>query len=135
VQEVTKALARALGPNAPGVAARLPALRPAVLSDLGRQTTIRNGLLAAATFLPGKDFPTLTLNQAMLVLRAAAAGGRKAEPESLAPELAGVVAAGLLARTTARRLDGLPLPSFLLRGGIALGTTAAVSAVVRRRFG
>jgi len=134
VKEVAAALARALGPAGAGVAARLPVLRRAVTSALTRRTTIRAGLIGATRVSPTPDFPTLTLNQSLLVVRTALASGRKANPEALLPELAGVAVMGLAARQAARKLDVLPLGS-LLKGAVAAGGTAAVGAVMRRRFG
>lgn len=134
VAETARTLARALGPHGPSVAARLPVLRPAVTRHLAKHASIRNGLIGATSFLPGADLPTLTLNQALLVARTAVASGRKGSPESLLPELAGVAVAGLAARQLARKLDVLPVGSFLIRGTIALGGTAAIGAVLRRRF-
>ena len=62
------------------------------------------------------------------------ASGRKANPEALLPELAGVAVAGLAARQLARKLDSLPVKTSLLRAAIAAGGTAAVGAALRRRF-
>jgi hypothetical protein len=134
VQEVAKALARALGPSGASLAARLPVLRPGVASALARRTTIRAGVVGATRLTPAPDFPTLTLNQLLLVARTALVAGRKANPEALVPELAGVALAGLAARQAARKLDILPFSS-AIRGAIAFGGTAAVGAVMRRRFG
>jgi hypothetical protein len=134
VQDVAKALARALGPAGASIAARLPVLRPAVASALARRTTIRAGMIGATSFTPSPDFPTLTLNQSLLVVRTALASGRKANPEALLPELAGVAVAGLAARQLARKLDSLPVKTSLLRAAIAAGGTAAVGAALRRRF-
>jgi uncharacterized protein (DUF697 family) len=134
VEEVAKALARALGPRGAAVAARLPVLRPAVTSALARRTTMRAGVIGATRPTQSSDFPALTLNQSLLVVRTALASGRKANPEALLPELAGVALVGLAARTAGRRLEVLPFGS-VLRGVIAAGGTAAVGAVMRRRFG
>jgi hypothetical protein len=133
VKELAQVLARALGPSGASVAARLPVLRPAVTSALARRTTIRAGVIGATRLTPNPDFPTLTLNQSLLVVRTALASGRKANPEALLPELAGVALMGLAARQAARKLDVLPLSS-LLKGAIAAGGTAAVGATMRRRF-
>jgi hypothetical protein len=105
-----------------------------VTSALARRTTIRAAVIGATRLTPNPDFPTLTLNQSLLVVRTALASGRKANPEALLPELAGVALAGLAAREAARKLDVLPLSS-LLKGAVAAGGTAAVGAAMRRRFG
>jgi hypothetical protein len=134
VNETAAALARALGPAGPAVAGRLPVLRRAVVSHLVNQSLVRNGLIGAATFLRGPDLPALTLNQAFLTVRMAVAGGRDAQLSALWPELAAVAASGLAFRKVARGLELLPVPRFAARGGVALGGTWAVAAVLRRRL-
>ncbi len=79
IADVAVALARVLGPNAPGLAARLPVLRPAVVDRLIRGTVRKNALIGAAAFIPGADLPALTLNEALLAIRIAVAGGRDAD--------------------------------------------------------
>jgi hypothetical protein len=134
VQETAAALARVLGPNGPAVAGRLPVLRGPVVSQLVNQSTIRNGLIGAATFLPGSDLPALTLNQVFLTIRLAVAAGRDPQIASLWPELAVVAASGFAFRKLARGLELLPVPRFAVRGAVALGGTWAVAEALRRRL-
>ena len=134
VQEVLEALARVLGDRGPGVAARLPALRPAVVAELSRRAARRNALIGAAAFLKGADLPALTLNQAVLVTRMAVASGRRPEPAEIWPELAGVLAAGLAARELSRLLRRLPVAGFVVDGAVAFAGTAALGSLLRRRF-
>ncbi len=132
--ELAGALARVLGPNAPGLAARLPVLRPAVVDGLIRGTVRKNALIGAAVFIPGADLPALTLNEALLAIRIAVAGGRDADPKVLWPELAAVVGVGLACRQLARSLESLPVPRAVARGTIALAGTWAVGEALRRRL-
>jgi len=134
VKEITEALARVLGPSGPGAAARLPVLRPAVVSHLVRHSALRNGLIGAATFLPGRDLPALTLNQVYLTIRLAVASGRNAEIVDLWPELAAVAAGGFAWRKLARGLELLPVPRAAVRGAVALGGTWAVAEALRHRL-
>ena len=136
VQDVAKALARALGPAGASIAARLPVLRPAVASALARQNDDpRNGLIGATSVhCPAPTSRRSRSTRSLLVVRTALASGRKANPEALLPELAGVAVAGLAARQLARKLDILPVKTSLLRAAIAAGGTAAVGAALRRRF-
>src|SRR5262245_61752065 len=134
VAETAAALARVLGPAGPGVAARLPVLREAVVAHLVTQSSLRNGLIGAATFLPGPDLPALTLNQIFLTIRMAVATGRDAQVAALWPELAVVAATGLAWRKLARGLEFLPVPRFAVRGAVALGGTYAVASALRRRL-
>jgi len=134
VKETAAALARALGPVGPAVAGRLPVLRGPVVAHLVNQSTLRNGLIGAATFLPGADLPALTLNQIFLTIRMAVAAGRDAQVEALWPELAVVAATGFAFRKAARGLEALPVPRFAVRGAVALGGTWAVAEALRRRL-
>ena len=134
--EVAVALARVLGSDAPGLAARLPVLRPAVVDGLIRETVRKNALIGAAVFVPGADLPALTLNEALLAVRIAVAGGREAELE------------GALAGARGRRRRRPRLPA--ARAGsssrcrlsrarssgaaIAFAGTWAVGEALRRRF-
>jgi hypothetical protein len=134
VKETAAALARVLGPTGPSVAARLPVLREPVVSHLVNQSTLRNGLIGAATFLPGPDLPALTLNQVFLAIRLAVAAGRDSQVASLWPEIAVVAASGFAFRRLARGLELLPVPRFAVRGAIAVGGTRALAEALRRRL-
>jgi hypothetical protein len=134
VAEVAMALAGVLGRNAPGLAARLPVLRPAVVESLIRGTVRKNALIGAAVFVPGADLPTLTLNEAVLAIRIAIAAGREADPKTLLPELAGVLGAALVCRRLTRELRSLPVARPVLNGAIALAGTWAVGEALRRRL-
>ncbi len=132
VDRVAAALARRLGESGTALAARLPALRGAVCAELIRSASRRNGLIGAAVFVPGVDFPVLTLNQVRLVLRLALAHGREIDNQ-VAVELLGVVGAGLGLRTVAREaLDLVPVAGWAIKGAIAYtGTRAIGEAAVR----
>ena len=134
VKETTEVLARALGPVGPSVAGRLPVLRGPVVSHLVNQSTVRNGLIGAATFLSGPDLPALTLNQVFLTIRLAVAAGRDSQVASLWPEIAVVAASGFAFRRLARGLELLPVPRFAVRGAIAVGGTRALAEALRRRL-
>jgi uncharacterized protein (DUF697 family) len=133
VRAIAAALAHALGLRGAGLAARLPVLRPAVVEELTHRAARRNALVAAAVWIPGVDLPVLTLNQLRLVFGIAIAGGRALSPE-LWPELVGVAGAAYGWRQLARTLDRLPLPSPLVKGGVAFAGTLAVGAAAGRRF-
>jgi uncharacterized protein (DUF697 family) len=132
VEEITHAVARALGEDATALAARLPVLRPAVCGELIRSFSKKNAIIAAAVFIPGVDMPALTLNQARLVLRIALAYGQEIDRER-AFELLGVVGAGFALRTLARQLlDVVPVAGWAIKGTVAYaGTTAVGEGAVR----
>ena len=104
-----------LAARVPGSASRGRATRS---SSSSRSRTASSGV---AIFIPGADFPVLTLNQIRMVLRIAAAYGEELDRER-AFEILSVVAAGLGFRTVARHLVGLvPGLGWAVKGGVAYG--------------
>ena len=104
-----------------------------VPDDLINAAAKRNALVGIATWVPGIDLPILTLNQLRLVFGIAIAGGRALDAGVL-PELLGVAGAAYGWRRVARALEGLPVPSVVVRSGVAFAGTLAVGAAVRRRL-
>jgi uncharacterized protein (DUF697 family) len=134
IGELAEALARKLGERGTTLAARLPGLRPAVCAELIRSFSLRNGMVAAAVFVPGVDLPVLTLNQLRLVLRIAAAYGDSIDAERV-PELTGVVGGALGLRALARELlDLVPGAGWLVKGLVAYGGTRAIGEAAVRYF-
>jgi uncharacterized protein (DUF697 family) len=134
VAEIAEALARRLGENGTGLAARLPVLRRPVCDALISSFSRRNGLVGAAVFVPGVDMPVLTLNQIRLVLRIAMAYGEEIDNRRAA-ELVGVVGAGFGLRAVARELlDLVPVAGWALKGGIAYTGTRAIGEAAVRYF-
>ena len=132
--EIAEMLARVLGPDGPGVAARLPVLRGPVVSHLVKQITLRNGWIGAATFLPGSDLPAMTLNQIFLTIRMAVAAGRDADVAVIWPELVAVGATAFAWRKIARGLELLPVPRFAVHSVVAIGGTRLVAEALRHRL-
>ena len=100
-------------------------LRGAVCDELIRSFSKRNGLIAAAVFVPGVDMPVLTLNQVRLVLRIALAYGQHVDNQR-AVELLGVVGAGFGFRAVARELlDVVPVAGWAVKGAIAYSRHAS----------
>ncbi|HEY4348904.1 MAG TPA: hypothetical protein VGM80_15080 [Gaiellaceae bacterium] len=134
VDEIAAALARALGREGVGLAARLPMLRDQVIDELIESTAKRNALIGAAVFVPGVDMPILTLNEAKLVLQIALAHGRELDSK-LWPEILAVVGAGFgLRRVAAELLDLVPVAGWAVKGGVAFAGTRAIGEAARRRF-
>jgi hypothetical protein len=121
------------------LASRLPALQDAVTRSLVDRYARRNALIAAATFVKGEDFPSLTLNELRMTLRLGAVAGadpRNAQALAVATSLGG----GLALRAVARRLGSvLPLPDWALRALVAYAGTRAIglaaAALAERRDG
>jgi uncharacterized protein (DUF697 family) len=116
------------------LAAKLPALRPAVVEEIVKKFALQNGVLGVAIFIPGADFPVLTLNQIRMVLRIAAAHGEELDRER-AVEILTVVAAGLGFRTIARQFAGLvPGLGWAVKGGVAYAATRALGEAAAAYF-
>lgn len=134
VDEIARVLARRLGPAGTAVAARVPTMREAVCAELIARASRRNGVLGAAIFIPGADFPVLTMNQLRLVLRIGAAHGVAVDNERL-PEILATIGSGLAFRTAARQALGfVPLAGWAVKGGVAYAGTKALGEAAVRYF-
>jgi uncharacterized protein (DUF697 family) len=132
--EIAHKIAAALGDRGTNLAARLPALRDAVVDELIRVSARKNAVVAAAVFVPGVDLPLLTLNQVRLVLRIALAYGQEIDG-SRVPELLGVLGAGFGLRALARELlDFVPVAGWAAKGAVAYAGTKALGEAARRYF-
>jgi uncharacterized protein (DUF697 family) len=126
VDEIARVLAHRLGESATSLAAALPVLRPAVCEELVERSSRRAGLIGALVFLGGADMPALTILQARMVLRIAAAHGVDVGQERV-PELLAVLAGGLAFRALARRAVGaVPLPRWAVKSAIAYAGTRGI---------
>jgi uncharacterized protein (DUF697 family) len=135
LEEIAAALAHKLGNDGPSLAAALPVLRAAVVDELIAATSRQNALLAGAVFIPGVNFPVLTLNQVRLVLRIGLAHGEQIDG-SRAPEVAAVVGAGFVFRAAAREAVGLvPFAGWAVKAGIAYAGTKALGEAAGKYFG
>ena len=133
VEALARALTRRLGSPAAGLAARLPALREGVTSELSRQTSVRNALVALLPFSGSAHLPLMTLNQLRLALALGVAHGREPGPES-APETGAVLVAGPLFRAVARRaVRALPVAAPLVQAAIAYAGTRALGEAATLR--
>jgi uncharacterized protein (DUF697 family) len=132
---IALAIARRLGEDGAPLAARLPVLRRAVCGQLVASFARKNGIFAAAVFLPGVDLPVLALNQVRMLLRIEQACGLEIDPRRRAPELVGTVAAALGLRAVARELlTALPVAGWAVKGAVAYGGTRALGEAAVRRL-
>jgi uncharacterized protein (DUF697 family) len=135
VEALAKAIAGRLGDDAAPLAARLPVLRRAVAEQLVRSAARRNGLVAAAVFVPGVDMPILLRNELRMLARLEQVYGRQVVPGSKLPELAGTFAVGLGLRTAARELlDLIPVAGWAVKGAVAYAGTRALGEAALRRL-
>lgn len=125
VDEISAALGRALGHEATALAARLPALRRAVVPLLVRRGSVRAAAVAAVPWLGQGRFPLLVLLQARMLRDVSRARGVAipATPRevglAVGAELAGPVGVGLAARRVYRSL-----PRRSLVAGAAISSVA-----------
>jgi len=132
VDDVARALAHKLNEEATSLARRLPVLRPAVSARLIESFSLRNGLIGVAVFVPGVDFPILTLNQLRMTLRILATHGLELDGQR-APELLTTVGAGFGFRALARELlNVIPVLGWAVKGGVAYGGTRAIGEAALR---
>jgi uncharacterized protein (DUF697 family) len=131
---IAAAVANRLGDEGPALAARVPVLRPALCEELIVSASRRNAVIGAAVFVPGADFPLLTLNQLRLVLRIGAAYGVEIDAQRW-PEIFGVIVGGIGFRAIARQLLGaVPLAGWAVKGGVAYAGTRTVGESAVRYF-
>ena len=134
VDEIAAAVAARMGDAGTGLAARLPVLREPLCRQLIESFSRKNGIAAVAIFVPGADFPVLTLNQIRLVLRLGAAHGVEIDQQRL-PEVVATVAAGFGFRAVARQaLGAIPVAGWLVKGGIAYAGTRALGEAAYQYF-
>jgi uncharacterized protein (DUF697 family) len=135
LETIARAVAARLGEHGAPLAARVPLLREAVSEQLVASFARKNGILAAAIWIPGADLPVLALNEFRLVLRLAQAHGAAGEVRDRLPELAATLCAGFGLRALARELlDLAPGAGWALKGAIAYGGTRALGEAARMRF-
>jgi uncharacterized protein (DUF697 family) len=134
VEKIVERIADNAGERSHHLAARIPMLREVVVEKIVKHFSRQNGVLGIAIFIPGADFPVLTLNQIRMVLRIATANGQELDRER-AFEVLSVVAAGLGFRTVARHVVGLvPGLGWAVKGGVAYGATIAIGEAAAAYF-
>ena len=134
LDELARLLGGTVDEGATALAAKLPSLRRGIADALIAKVARQNGMVGAAVFIPGVDFPVLTINQLRLVLRLAAAYGQQLDAQRL-PEIVGVVGSALGFRAVARQALGVvPVAGWAVKGGVAYTGTRAVGEAAIRYF-
>lgn len=103
-----------------------PFVRKPLSLESVRATAVQNAGIGVVVFLPGADMPIMTLNQAKMLLKIAAAYG---EPMSLAraKELVVVICGGFAFRAVARQLVAfIPFLGWAFKGAVAYAGTLAM---------
>jgi uncharacterized protein (DUF697 family) len=133
-RRVLREIAKKAGPAGPALAARLPALRPAVVESVIETAARRNAVIAAAIWIPGADMPLLTAVEMRMVLQIAVCYGAEIGPDR-AVELLTLLGAGFGLRAAARELlDVVPIAGWVLKGGVAYTGTQALGRAAVEYF-
>jgi hypothetical protein len=135
LERVAEAVAVRLGEHGAPLAARVPLLRGPVSERLVASFAWKNGVLAAASWVPGADLPFLALNELRLVLRLAQANGAAEDVRDRLPELAATLGAAYGLRALARELvDRVRCTDWALKVAFAYAGTRALGEAARLRF-
>jgi uncharacterized protein (DUF697 family) len=133
-KRVLHEIAKKAGPAGPGLAARLPALRRAVVESVIETAARRNAVIAAAVWIPGADMPLLTAVEMRMVLQIGVCHGVEVGPDR-AVELLTLLGAGFGLRAAARELlDVVPIAGWLVKGGVAYSGTQAMGRAAIEYF-
>jgi len=134
VDVLAEAVAEAAGDTAVALASQLPVLRHEACRQLIRKTSRQNAAVGCLFIIPGADMPVMTINEARMVLRIAAAHGEEVGAER-AIELLSVIGSGFGFRAVARQLlDFMPGPGWIIKGGVAYGGTRALGEAAKAYF-
>jgi uncharacterized protein (DUF697 family) len=134
LEAVADAIAARLGEDGAPLAARVPLLREPVCRRLIASASRKNGVLAAAVWIPGADLPVLALNELRLVARLAQVYGAESAREPM-PELVATLGAAFGLRAVARELlDLVPFAGWALKGTLAYAGTRALGEAACKRF-
>lgn len=134
LRAIADTIAARIGEDGAPLAARVPLLRDAVCRHLVASFSRKNGMLAAATWIPGADLPVLALNELRLVSRLAQAHGLDSGAERF-PELAAALGAAFGLRRLARELlELVPLAGWAVQGTLAYTGTKALGEAAWMRF-
>ncbi|MGN6380925.1 MAG: DUF697 domain-containing protein [Gaiellales bacterium] len=133
-RQVLQAVAERAGPAGPALAARLPALRPAVIEQVIAQAARHNGATASLVPMPREDMVALTAVELRMVLQIAACHGERLSADRLL-EVASVVGAGLGMRALARELLGVvPVAGWMVKSAVAYSGTRGIGRAAAEYF-
>ncbi len=116
------------------MAQAFPFVRRPLALETVHATAAQNAAIGTVAFIPGADLPLMTLNQAKMVLKVAAAYG---EPMDVgrAKELVAVVASAFMWRSLARNVaTAVPLFGWVIKGGVGYAGTLALGHTALKYF-
>ena len=116
------------------LAANFAFCREAATARLVSRCAARNALMGIADFIPGAGMPLMTMNQINLGFDIAATYGQGLSARRI-PEVAVIIAAGLVYRGAARLLlRGLPALGVAIKVGLAYGGTLVTGRMLAQHF-
>jgi uncharacterized protein (DUF697 family) len=131
---LAEAVVEATGDGSVVLASVLPALREAACSRLINSTARQNGIIGVLFVIPGADMPVMTINQARMLLKMAAAHGEPVGADR-ALELLSVVGGGLGFRAIARQaVCMMPGPGWMVKGSIGYSGTVVMGRAAKAYF-
>lgn len=115
-------------------AANFEFCRSTATARLVSRCAAHNALMGIADFIPGAGMPLITMNQINLGFDIAATYGQGLSARRI-PEVAVIIAAGLVYRGAARLLvRWLPALSLIIRAGFAYGGTLVTGRMISTHF-
>lgn len=116
------------------MARAFPFVRRPLALDAVNVTAVQNAGIGLVPFLPGADFPVMTVNQAKMILQIAAAYGEPMTVER-AKEMVGVVGGAFVLRSVARSLvKVVPVIGWAIRAAVGYAGTAAMGRAAIEYF-
>jgi len=115
-------------------AANFEWMRRHIAQEAVSNTALQNGAIGLVVFVPGADFPVMTLNQAKMILQIAAAYGQPMNAERI-KELAVVIGGGFAFRYLARTAVGfVPVLGWAIKGAVGYAGTLAMGNAALEYF-
>lgn len=131
---LAEAVVEAAGDSSVALASTLPALREATCVRLIDRAARQNGIIGVLFIVPGADMPVMTLNQARMLLKMAAAHGEPVSTERVL-ELLSVVGSGFGLRAIARQaVCMMPGPGWMVKGSIGYTGTVVMGRAAKAYF-
>jgi len=105
--------------------------RPAQAGQVTRRTAFENAVSGAVFFIPGADFPVMTLNELRMLLRIERAYGHDVDKQMLI-EAAAVIIFGFACKLMAKSAcKALPALTWFIKTGVAYCATFALGVAIR----
>lgn len=116
------------------MALAFPFVRRPLALETVYATAAQNAAIGVVPFIPGADMPIMTLNQAKMVLKIAAAYGEEMDAGRV-KEIVAVIMSGIALRSVARTVAGVvPVLGWAVRGVVGYAGTVALGRTAVEYF-